>query len=304
MPDDYPRTVIEMETRFATEQACLEYLAGLRWPEGFVCPACGGIKSWERSRHLWLCSGCRREVSVTAGTLFQDSHLPLVLWFRAMWHVTNQKYGLSALGLQRALGLGSYRTAWTLLHKLRKAMVRPGRDKLKGSVEVDEAYWGGKEEGAIGRRTEDKALILVAVEDDGKGIGRVRLRRIPTPSREYLHGAIADFIEPGSTVRTDGLRAYRDLQGYVHDRQLQHEQPVGEYVLPKVHLVISLFKRWLLGTHQGSVSHKYLDGYLNEFTFRFNRRKSRSRGLLFYRLAQLAVHAGPCPLASITPTQP
>lgn len=290
---------MEMEERFATEEACLNYLFALRWPDGFVCPHCGNHKSWKMVRNLVLCSGCRRQVSVTSGTIFHDSRLPLVLWFRAMWHVTNEKNGVSALSLQRALGLGSQKTAWLLLHKLRRAMVRPGRDKLTGSVEVDEAYWGSNEEGVVGRLTKDKALILVAVEDDGKGIGRVRLRQIPDPTRVVLHGVIADFIEPGSTVRTDGLQAYRYLQGYVHDRQPQAAQPTGEYVLPKVHLVISLFKRWLLGTHQGAVSHKYLDDYLNEFTFRFNRRKSRSRGKLFYRLAQQAIALPPAPLASI-----
>jgi transposase-like protein len=304
MDEDYPRTLLELESRFATDEACCEYLRVLRWPQGFVCPRCGGSKSWKMVRNLLLCSACRRQTSVTAGTVFQDTRLPLVLWFRAMWHVTNEKNGVSALSLQRALGLGSYKTAWLLLHKLRRAMVRPDRDKLGGLVEVDEAYWGGKEEGVVGRLTKDKALIFIAVEERIEGrrtvVGRCRLFKITDTSRTTLHQAIADAIEPGSTVRTDGLSSYLALKGYAHERQIQTQQPVGEYVLPRAHLVISLFKRWLMGTHQGSASPKYLDDYLNEFTFRFNRRKSKSRGKLFYRLVQQAVALTPTPCASIT----
>jgi hypothetical protein len=196
---------------------------------------------------------CRYEMSVTAGTIFQDSHVPLTIWFRAMWQITSQKNGISALGLQRVLGLGSYKTAWAMLHKLRRAMVRPGRDRLDGVVEVDEAYWGGEETGAIGRGAEEKALIIVAAEEDGKGIGRIRLRTIPDVSSASLHGFIRQAIAPGSTVRTDGWKAYLGLEGYVHDRQVQSHQEEGEHLLPRVHRVIALLKRWLLGTHQGAI---------------------------------------------------
>jgi len=242
-----------------------------------------------------ICSTCRYEASVTAGTIFQDTHKPLRLWFRAIWYVTSQKNGASAMNVQRILGLGSYSTAWTWLHKLRRAMVRPGRDRLRGTVEVDETYWGSEEEGVIGRQTERKALIIVAVEKDGDGIGRIRMRRIPDLTRTSLHGFIADAIELGSTVCTDGLNAYRELEGYPHDRQIQNRQPEGEYVMPQVHRVVSLMKRWLLGTHQGAVRHEHLDYYLDEFTFRFNRRTSASRGKLFYRLLQQAVQIEPVP---------
>lgn len=246
-------------------------------------------------RGLWLCGQCRSQVSVTAGTIFQDSHLSLTTWFRAMWHVTTQKNGVSALGLQRVLGLGSYKTAWALLHKLRRAMVRPGRDRLHGLVEIDETYWGGEEEGVVGRLTEDKALLMVAAEADGQGIGRIRLRRVPDLTKDRLHGFIAQAVEPGSTVRTDGLSAYLGLERYLHDRQVQRRQPEGEHLLPRVHRVVSLLKRWLMGTHQGAVGHDHLDYYLDEFTFRFNRRTSASRGKLFYRLAQQAVQVEPAP---------
>jgi transposase-like protein len=243
-------------------------------------------------------------MSITAGTIFQDSHLPLTIWFRAMWQVTSQKNGISALGLQRVLGLGSYKTAWAMLHKLRRAMVRPGRERLHGVVEVDETYWGAEEAGAIGRWTETKALIIVAVEEDGKGMGRIRLRVIPDLTKATLHGFIVEAVEPGSTVRTDGFSAYLGLVGYSHDRHVQVHQDEGEHVLPLVHRVISLLKRWLLGTHQGAVGYAYLNEYLNEFTFRFNRRRSASRGKLFYRLAQQAVQIEPVPFAKLIEPQP
>jgi transposase-like protein len=216
-----------------------------------------------------------------------------------MWQVASQKQGVSALGLQRVLGLGCYKTAWAMLHKLRRAMVRPGRDRLRGIVEVDETYWGAEEKGVIGRLTHDKALVIVAAEEDGPGIGRIRLRRIPDLSKASLHGFIGQAVEPGSTVRTDGLNAYLGLAGYVHDRQVQRQTGIGEHLLPRVHRVVSLLKRWLLGTHQGAVGHEHLDCYLDEFTFRFNRRKSASRGKLFYRLAQQAVQVEPAPFDTL-----
>jgi transposase-like protein len=212
-----------------------------------------------------------------------------------MWHVTTQKNGMSALGLQRVLGLGSYKTAWTLLHKLRRAMVRPGRERLSGLVEADETYWGGEEEGAVGRWTEDKVLVMVAAEADENGIGRIRLATVPDLSKRSLHGFIAEAIEPGSTVRTDGFNHYMGLSGYTYDRQIRGRQTEADHLLPRAHRVISLLKRWLLGTHQGSVRREQLDHYLDEFTFRFNHRKSLSRGKLFYRLVQQAAQVAPAP---------
>ena len=299
--EDYPRALMEFERRFATEQACREYLFALRWPEGFVCPRCGGRQAWAARRGVWLCAQCRYEASPTAGTIFQDSHLPLTLWFRAIWYVTSQKNGASALGVQRVLGLGSYRTAWSLLHKLRRAMVRPGRDRLAGTVEIDETYWGAVEEGVVGRLTEKKALILVAAQHDGSHkIGRIRMRQVSNLSRATLHTFIAENIEPGSVVRTDGLETYSGLTGYRHDpRVIAGSGKTADELLRRVHRVVSLLKRWLLGTHQGAVSHKHLDYYLDEFTFRFNRRTSASRGKLFYRLVQQATQVEPHPYQTI-----
>ena len=236
---------------------------------------------------------------MTAGTVFQDSHLPLTVWFRAMWQMVSQKNGVSALGMQRVLGLGSYRTAWALLHKLRRAMVRPGRDRLCGRVEVDETYWGSPEAGLHGRQISRKMLIVIAAEEDGGGIGRIRLRRIPAASGKHLHGFIHGAVEPGSVVCTDGLHAYLGLKNYDHQRVVLHGK---SELLPRVHRVASLLKRWLLGTHQGAIRGEQLDAYLDEFTFRFNRRKSASRGKLFYRLAQQAVAVEPHPLARIRKT--
>jgi transposase-like protein len=296
MQEDYPRTLLELEKRFGTDSACREYLAALRWPEGFVCPRCGGRQAWAMSRGLWLCRQCRRQTSITAATIFQDSRLPLTLWFRAIWHLTSQKTGASALGMQRVLGLGSYQTAWAWLHKLRRAMVRPGREKLRGSVEVDETYYGAAETGVVGRLVDQKVLIMVAAERQEKGIGRIRLGCVPDLTRASLHGFVRDSVELGSTVRTDGLSIYRGLEGYVHDPiVIAHRQETASELLPCVHRVVSLLKRWLMGTHQGAVSLEHLPYYLDEFTFRFNRRTSASRGKLFYRLIQQAVQIGPHP---------
>jgi transposase-like protein len=300
--DDYPETLLDLEKRFSTEEACRDYLANLRWPKGFVCPRCKSTKSWRMERGLWLCAGCRRQVSVTAGTVFQDLRLPLTLWFRAIWYVTSQKNGASALSIQRILGLRTYRTAWTWLHKLRRAMVRPGRDRLRGMVEVDETFFGGLEEGVHGRETEDKELVAIAAEKDGHGIGRIRLRRIPDASERCLHAFVLAAVEPGSLVHTDGWRGYDGLEELGYRRKVtvqSHTNKKAHELLPRVHRVASLLKRWSLGTHQGGIGRKHLDYYLDEFTFRFNRRNSRSRGKLFFRLVQQAVQVAPLPYDAI-----
>jgi len=304
--EEYPRTLAEFEARFATEDACRAYLVRLRWANGFRCPRCGGATAWPVRTVLWQCAGCGRQTSVTAGTVFQDTRTPLTTWFRAMWCVTSTKTGTSALALQHELGLGSYQTAWTWLHKLRRAMVRPGRDRLSGHVEVDESFVDGLG-GAEGRSTATKALIVVAAEEVGRGIGRIRMRRIPNASAVSLGAFVHEAIEPGTEVHTDGWHGYDRLKarGYRHrvtylrgDAELAMEQ------LPRVHRVVSLLKRWLLGTHQGAVSAAHLDYYLDEFTFRFNRRRSRHRGLLFLRLAQQAVAVRPAPYARLVQRSP
>ncbi len=293
--EDYPRTMLELEERFATDQDCIEYLTQIRWPDGFRCPACQHDEAWRNSRGLFECRNCGHQTSVTAGTILHQTRKPLKLWFRAMWHIANQKYGANALGLQRTLGLGSYNTAWQWLHKLRRAMVRPGRDKLTGIVEVDETYIGGKRSGKRGRGAEGKALVAIAVEDKGEeGIGRIRLKHIEDASGDSLDAFIKEVVEPGATIRTDDWNGYNGLKklGYSHIID-----PSNDMIL--AHRIIALIKRWLLGTYQGAVRPSHLSYYLDEFTFRFNRRVSKSRGKLFYRLIQQAMLVDPAPLATL-----
>jgi len=296
---DYPRTLQEFDKWFPSEKECAAYLQRLRWPEGFRCPACGEAKAWLTRRGDLYCSACRRQTSVTAGTIFEGTRKPLRLWFQAMWYATSQKYGGNALGLKRVLGLGSYQTAWSWLHKMRRAMVRPGRDRLKGYVEVDESYVGGEEEGVHGRETNKKAIVAIAVEMKfPKGFGRIRMRRIPDVSAASLTPFVCDVVETGSTVHTDGWHGYDEVPQHGYTRKktvLSASVDPAQILMPGVHRVASLLKRWLLGTHQGAVSNRHLDYYLDEFTFRFNRRNSRSRGLLFYRLLQQAAHVDPVP---------
>ena len=225
------------------------------------------------------------------------------MWFRAMWYVTSQKNGASALGVQRMLGLGSYQTAWLWLQKLRRAMVRPGRERLAGWVEVDETYFGGLEEGKQGRGALNKALIIIAAQADGKAIGRVRMRVIEDASADCLHAFVQDSIEPGSTVHTDGWRGYSGLEKKGYDHEITPFRGQLKEVskrLPRVHRVAALLKRWLLGTHQGAISYQHLPYYLDEFTFRFNRRRSGNRGKLFFRLVQQALATEPESYQSIT----
>ena len=301
MPKAYPRALLEFEHWFQTERACRDYLIRLRWAHGFVCPFCGYHKAWSVRRVVFQCVQCHKDVSVTAGTIFQDSHLPLRLWFRAMWLLTNQKTGLSALGLQRALGLGSYRTAWTCLHKLRRAMVRPGREPLAGEVEVDETFVGGHEKGGGRRHVGKKALVIVAVEVRGKGSGRVRFQEIPDASKEHLMAFVQEVVSPGSVVITDGLPVYMNLTklGYIHRPRVPKTKEDASRLLPRVHRMASLLKRWWLGVHHGNFSKRQLAHYLDEFAFRFNRRASLDRGMLFYRLIQQAVKAEPIPVKDI-----
>jgi transposase-like protein len=299
-PEDYPKTLLELEERFLTDQDCLEYLSKIRWPDGFQCPACEHGDVWYNCRGLFECRRCGRQTSVTSGTILHQTRKPLKLWFRAMWHIANQKYGANALGLQRTLGLGSYNTAWQWLHKLRRAMVRPNRDKLTGVVEIDETYVGGKRSGKRGRGAEGKTLIAVAVEDKGDdGIGRIRLKHIKDASGDSLEEFIEEMVEPGSTIRTDDWNGYNGIQelGYTHISNLSNDMILA-------HRIISLMKRWLLGTYQGAVRPSHLAYYLDEFTFRFNRRTSQFRGKLFYRLIQQAMLVEPAPLKTLKGATP
>jgi len=292
--ENYPRTLREFQHWFGSEDACRAYLVHLRWPDGFRCPRCQHEKAWLTSRQVYHCQQCGGQTSVTAGTIFQDTRKPLRLWFEAIWYLVNQKNGVSALGLQRMLGFSRYETVWGWLHKLRTAMVRPGRECLSGTVEVDETFMGGPRTGKRGRGAAGKTLVLIAVEDRGPHLGRIRLRRVVDATAPSLLAAGQAGVEQGSVVRTDGWRSYTALPpaGYRHVVVRQTAE-VGENLLPLVNRVAALLKRWLQGTHQGAVRPSHLDYYLDEFTFRFNRRTSRSRGKLFFRLVQQAVAVEP-----------
>jgi transposase-like protein len=296
----YPKTQVEFERNFATNEACREYLLALRWPDGFICPRCSNRTYGLTNRGLLVCRRCHYQASITACTIFQDSRKPLTLWFRAIWTLTGHKTGVSALTIQRILGLGSYVTAWTWLHKLRHAMVAPSRERLKGEVEIDETFIGSPEPGRHGRRMINKTMVVVAAEKDGQRVGRIRMRRIIDGSAKNIHPFIRESIEPGSTLLTDDWQGYAGLDGYRREiKQIAHSGKKASELMPHVHTVASLLKRWLMGTHQGAVSHEHLDYYLDEFTFRFNRRKSASRGKLFYRLIQNAVRVPPAPYHSM-----
>lgn len=312
---DYPRTWDQFLDWFPGDEACRQYLEAVRWRHGFVCPSCGEYgEAFHGSRGRRICSQCRHQSTVTAGTIFDKTRTPLRSWLAAVWYIVNQKQGVNALGLQRVLGLGSYQTAWAMLHRLRRAMIRPGRERLHGVVEVDESIVGRSAPKSL-RDTKKKqrlaekhkalrSIVMIAVEiKEPKGFGRIRLRRVSDQSVESVLPFVLESIEPGSVVRTDGSAAYRELEQYGYQREktvmLGAEDP-AHVTMPGVHRVASLLKRWLMGTHQGAVRPKQFDYYLDEFTFRFNRRTSRSRGLLFYRMLEQALVTEPVTYAQIT----
>jgi len=304
----YPRTFEEFIEWFSTEDDCAAYLEWIRWPNGFACPGCGSTKAWRTERGLWHCQGCNRQSSVTVGTVFEDSRKPLRLWFHVMWLMMAQKTGLSAKNLADTYGFGSYQTAWGWLQKLRSVMIRSGRERLCGRVEVDEAYLGGQKGGKRGRGAEGKTLVLVAVEGDAKKrLGRVRFRCVEAADWDAVESFVRDNIEPGAKIVTDGLPVSRKLRaaGFSHrPRVITDGGDAALKQLDHVHLVISLLKRWLGGTHQGAVTGPHLQAYLDEFSFRFNRRLSQHRGMLFYRLIQQAVTARPPALKALYASKP
>jgi transposase-like protein len=308
IPEDFPKTLPEFEARFGTEQQCRGFLEKLRWPDGFVCPRCKRKDAWWwNSRGLHECE-CGLQTSVTAGTVFHGSHKPLQLWFKAMFFMTVSKSGLAATTLMRLMGF-TYQTAWTWLHKLRKAMVRPDRPKLEGKVEMDESYFGGVDEGSHGRGT-SRPLVACAVErlqaatEPGEApsrapptvLGRVRLEVVEDASQVSTTTFACNNVKAGSVIVTDGLSSYDELaeMGFVHEKHVIGGNPKKAVkVLPGVHRIFALAQRWLLGTHQGAVSTKHLQTYLAEYEFRFNRRRSSSRAKLFHRLAEIAVTIAP-----------
>lgn len=303
---DYPETFGRFQSWFSSDDACRDYLVGLRWPDGFCCPRCGSRDAWRTGSGLFMCASCARQTSVTAGTLFDRTRTPLSTWFAAAWFITAQKNGVSALGLQRVLGLKSYETAWTWMHKFRRAMV-PSDRLLTGTVELDETFIGGVTAMHPGRSTHKLGVMIATEMVTSRKLGRIRLA--PTPAGPLPLIRYAErVIEPGTQIKTDGALEFRRHLpklgfDHVYFTGLGSTEP-AHVNLPGVHRVAALLKRWLEGTlHYGS-SAEHLAYYLDEFTFRFNRRSSGSRGLLFYRLLTNAVTTPPAPLKSLiaTPT--
>ena len=308
--EDYPNNFQEFLERFKTNEDCWQYLFKMRWSEGFNCPKCNSIKYYLNNRKLAECDECGHQISVTAGTIFHGTRKSLLLWFHVIWWVVAQKTGVSASNFKDFMGFGSYETAWTWLHKLRRVMVCSGREKLKGEVEVDETFIGGKESGIKengkekrGRGASTKTIVVVATECNGKQIGRVRFKCIRKATNNNLLNFIEDNIEHGSIVITDGWKGYLSLsesKNYQHIiKTVSGSGQEAHELLPHVHMVDSLLKRWINGTHQGNISPKNLEYYLDEFAFRFNRKSSTHRGKLFYRLIQQAIVSTPIPLKNI-----
>ncbi len=299
---DYPRTYREFVEMFPDDAACARYVEQLRWPDGFVCPCGVAGEPWRTSRGRLVCSACREHVRVGAGTIFDKTRTPLTTWFEAAWHLTTAKNGMSAKTLERTLGT-SYRVAWTMLHRFRVAMVRAEREPLHGDVEVDETLVGGAEHGGKCGRGVSKSVVVIAVEiKQPRGFGRLRMRHVPDASAASLVPFVRDVVAHGSVVLTDGWLGYNPLPRHGYPRKktvLSDSGDPAHVAMPGVHRVASLLKRWLLGTHQGSVCPEHLQSYLEEYTFRFNRRTSRSRGLVFRRLLEQAVATGPVTEADV-----
>jgi hypothetical protein len=297
---DGPATIMGFQERFASEAACLDYLAASRWPDGFVCPACGGRRAWvlER-RHLWECGDCGQQTSVTAGTVMHGTRTPLRVWFWAAYLVATHHPGISAKQLQRQLGLSRYETAWLILQKLRRAMVAPEREPLKREVEIDEFFLGGLEEGQRGgRQRGKKALCGIAIEVRGQGSGRLRLAVLADASGRSLGAFAKSTTARGAIVHTDGWTGYLGLSklGYDHRRRSQLAEP-GEQLLPRAHRAVSNLKAWLHGTHRG-VGNPHLQVYLDEFVFRHNRRRTPLAA--FQTLLGLGALHAPTTYAEIT----
>jgi transposase-like protein len=294
LPGDLPTFL----ARFGTDAQCRAHLTSGRWPDGFRCAGCGHERAY--SHHVRLieeCAACGKQHSLLAGTMFEQTKTGLSRWFLAIWLVTSSKGGISALELQRQMGFGSYQTAWSWLHKIRRAMVRPDRQPLAERVEADETLVGGARPGRPGRGAAGKTVVAGAVEAAaGKGrkrrLGRLRLQAVPDASAESLEGFLAANVAPPAAVTTDGWQSYAGLgeAGYDH-RAINLTTGWGDAVLrlPAIHLVFGLAKRWLLGTHHGAVSTKHLQAYLDEYVFRFNRRTATSIGHRFARLVEQAV---------------
>jgi len=302
--EDYPRTYREFVSMFPNDESCTAFLVKLRWKDGFVCPKCKTPSTpWQQTHGRLVCPYCRHQTTVTTGTIFDKTRTPLTTWLEAAWHITTAKNGMSAKTIEQTLGI-SYRVAWTMLQRFRVAMVRTEREMLSGTVEIDETLVGGIDEGGKRGRGSQKSIVVIAIElHHPKGYGRIRMRFIPDASGDSLIGFIRDTVESGSSIHTDGWSGYSEIEsfGYEHQKTVVSSSTDQAHVsMPGVHRIAALLKRWILGTHQGSFSQEHLQAYLEEFTFRFNRRLSKSRGLVFRRLLEQAVCTSPVTEKDVT----
>jgi transposase-like protein len=298
LPGDLPTFL----KRFGTDARCRAYLVRARWPAGFRCTGCGHDQAWSHKKRLIEeCTACGKQHSILAGTIFEQTKTGLSRWFLAIYLVTSSKGGISAMELKRQMGFGSYQTAWSWLHKIRRAMVRPDRAPLSERVEADETYVGGPRPGRSGRGAGGKITVTGAVESGrgqarGRRLGRLRLAVVADVSAESLQGFLGQNVARPATVVTDGWSGYLGLaaKGYAHEPvNLAATWGDAALRLPAIHLVFGLAKRWLLGTHHGAVSKKHLGAYLDEFVFRFNRRTARSIAHRFARVVQQGVLTPP-----------
>lgn len=278
----FPRSLREFQAAFPNEDACVKYLFRVRWPDGFRCSRCLGDSCWVMKKAVYRCRRCRAEVSLTSGTVMHRTRLPLQHWFWAAHLMSTLTPGISALQLKRQVGLGSYRTALFLCRRLRRAMVNPGRDPLCGVVEVDEAFVGGRRRKEPGGRGVSKAVVIAAVENRGDHTGRIRLKVAHDTSSLSLHAFIRENVAIGSQVNTDAWNGYRGLAklGYDHRPKVQGPSARSSEILPWVHRVFSNLKTWLRGTHHGRIQPDYLQNYLDEFAFRYNRRRFPEQSFL------------------------
>jgi transposase-like protein len=290
---EFPKTLLEFENRFPNEKTCWTALRQLRWPQGFVCPRCEGTESsFISTRRLEQCRSCRYQCSVTAGTVFHRTKIPLRTWFWAIFFVSRHKQGISALQIQKDLGIGSYQTAWTMLHKLRSGLKPRRRPGLRGIVEADETYVGGHEPGRSGgRQAGTKTIVAAAVEQRRHSAGRLRLSVLKGLQFERDLGPFLLRVidESETTLRTDGYATYRSFEkiGVRHDRCVQGDPAQAGKILPWSHIVFGNLKNWLRGTFHG-VSGKHLQRYLEEFVYRFDRRwrEGEMFGFVLRRAAQ------------------
>jgi transposase-like protein len=302
LPRDLPDDLPSFLARFGTDEQCRAYLVEARWPEGFRCAGCGHDRAWaHKARLIHECAACGKQHSLLAGTIFEQTKTGLARWFLAIYLVTSSKGGISAMALKRQMGFGSYQTAWTWLHKIRRAMVRPDRERLSARVEVDETYVGGPKPGKPGRGAAGKTKVAGAVESGrgkakGRRLGRLRLAVVEDVSARSLEGFLDQNVAKPAAVATDGWSGYAglDAAGYAHE-PLNLSATWGDAALrlPAIHLVFGLAKRWLLGTHHGAVRTKHLGAYLDEFVFRFNRRTAKNLSHRFGRVIEHAVRIEP-----------